>query len=279
MGFTDALGGFGEAVGGLFGNGAASEDQQRSLDALKAALAQYQNLNPTDVNLLLKQAQTGSSNFDSTDPTGMDAQKSALSQLQSVYQNGGLRPEDRVAQEQATNAAAQASTAQQGAVMQNMASRGQLGGGAELAGRLAAQQNSAQNAHNAGSTAAANASQRALQAMLQSGQLGGQMNQQEQQKAAAKDALNRFNASQRMGAYQTNWGQQMDKAGGVANAQNNLSGYYGGQAQRTRSQYAGVGRAIGGAVGGGADAMTGGTSSAPYYLSNSTPNQKNWWEQ
>lgn len=234
MGLGDILGGVGGFVGGLIGNSEASGEQEKARKAFEDALAAWQQLNP----------EAGASAVGSLDPAARNAQMDALAHMQQVYQQGGLTTQDRVAQEQAMLAAAQQERAQRGAIQQQMAARGQAGGGAELAGMLSGQQGSAMASHMAGQQAAASAQQRALEAMMESGQMGGMVRGQDLQKAQAQDLMSRFNAAQRT-----------TKVGGIAGAQTNLGGYYGGDAQRVRNQYTGMGQGLGTALGGAGDAL------------------------
>jgi hypothetical protein len=240
-------GGLGEVLGGLFGGG---DDEQKKAAAAIARLQQiYGNLTPATAEALMRAGQAG--NAAGVDPAGQQAMADALAHLQGVYQSGGMTEADRLAQEQATQAANQNEASQRGAIMQEMASRGQAGGGAELAARLASQQQTANAAHMAGSSSAQAAQARALAAMAESGQLGGQMTAAAQRAAAARDAMAQFNASQRLGAQGMAWDQQMQKAQGLAGGAAAEAGYYGGEAQRQREKAAGIGRAAGQTVGAG----------------------------
>lgn len=133
-----------------------------------------------------------------TDPALRQAQLKALSKLQEVGDAGGRDAQfmaDQARLESDVNTNLQG---QQGAIMQNMATRGMSGGGSEMVARqMAAQQASNKQAQMA-MDLNAQAQQRALQAIMQGGQLGGQMQSQDfsqaAQKAQAADAISRFNA-------------------------------------------------------------------------------------
>lgn len=134
-----------------------------------------------------------------TDPKLRQAQMDALSKLQEVGAAGGrdaqfLSDQARLESDINTNNAGN-----QGAIMQNLATRGMSGGGSELVARnLSAQQSSNRQAQMS-MDANAQAQKRALDAIMQSGQLGGQMQNQDfnqqAQKASAADEINRFNAA------------------------------------------------------------------------------------
>jgi hypothetical protein len=279
MGLGDILGGLGGAVGGLFGG---NDETEAARKAYQQALDAFKGLSPDQIDTLLQQSQTGASAFESQDPTAMKAQLDALGHMQDVYRTGGMTMQDRVAQEEATQQANQNDAMRSGALRQEMAARGQGGGGAEIAARLAGAGSAANAAHMAGAHAAADAANRALSAMTGAGALGGQVSGLQNQQSAARDAMARFNASQRSDAYQQRWGETMDKARGVAGAAQGQGSFETDQAAKERAKYAGLGRAVGGAVGAAGDAYaTGGASAAapevPYMVS-SAPNKKNWWE-
>jgi hypothetical protein len=133
----------------------------------------------------------------STDPATRQAQMNALNKLQGIGEAGGkdaqfLSDSGRLENDVNTNL-----QGQQGAIMQNLATRGMSGGGSELVARNMAVQSAANRQSQAGLDLNAQAQQRALQALTQSGQLGGQIQaqdfSQQSAKAAASDAINKFN--------------------------------------------------------------------------------------
>ena len=151
-------------------------------------------------------------------------QLGSLNALRALAQQGGLRTEDRVAQNQAMAAANQNERANRGAIFQNMASRGLGGSAMELSEQLANQQGAAQRNAMAGAQTASDASKRALQAISASGEMAGQIRGQDASEAGARasgldrasqfatdqanrmataraaglDAVSRFNAGQRL---------------------------------------------------------------------------------
>lgn len=160
-----------------------------------------------------------------TDQQSLDAQRSALQQMQQRAQ-GGLTAADRAALAQ-TNLQTQADTeAKRQQILQQ--AQAQMGGAGQTGRTLAAQLMAAQGGANqqaANSNQIAQmSSQNALQAAAMSGQLGGQLNQQQfnqaAQKAAAADEMNRFNVQNQIAQQQRNVaaGNQA-QAGNLANAQ------------------------------------------------------------
>lgn len=131
-----------------------------------------------------------------TDPRLKEAQMGALEQMQQLSQSG-LTPGEAAAQELSLRQARSGAAARDAAIRQDLAERGQLSGGAEIAMRQIAGQQGAQNASDAALQAQAQAQQRALQALAQSGQMSGQIRGQDfseaAQKASAADAIARYN--------------------------------------------------------------------------------------
>ena len=205
---------WGAVAGGVGGYLMGSDDQ--SADTLSGALKDasrmplpvlkqyypelYQQivaLNPdieTAVNLGPSQTQGIS-----TDPAMRQAQLNALSKLQSIGEAGGrdaqfLSDNSRIENDVNTNL-----QGQQGAIEQNMATRGMSGAGSELVAKSLAAQGASNRQAQMSMDANAQAQSRALSALSQSGTLGSQMQSQDfnQQatKANAADAISRFNAS------------------------------------------------------------------------------------
>jgi hypothetical protein len=227
--FTAAalVGGAGEVVGGLFGG----DDEKRARRERERALAELAGLN----------VEAGASPLDAynADPRLRLAQTGAVDELGRVGREGGMDIGSRVALREAQDETSARERGSREAILQNMAMRGQSGGGAELAAQLTNQQGSAARDASTGARAAADARTRALTALTQSGQLAGQTRGQDfseaSGKAAARDAIEQFNASQRLSRGMAVAGMRTDNA----NAQY-------GEGRRRNS---GIGSAIGTVVG------------------------------
>lgn len=202
--------------------------------------------------------QVGPTAFESitVDPAYKAAQLDALSRLSQIADEGGLTLADKAALNQITGQLARRDAAARAATREEMQARGTLGSGAELASRLAAQQESSQLASQRGMDVAAQAQQRALDAIMQRGGLAGQMRGQEfgeqSQAAQAKDIMARYNADARRRAQEYNLGlaqqqfeNQMRKTGaqvGTKTGQGNLAFQ---EAQGTRMGGAGYSASLG----------------------------------
>ncbi len=144
-------------------------------------------------------------------PELRDAQMNALSQLEQLG-NTGLTASDRAALMQIQNQTSGQAQAVNKSALSQAAQRGMAGGGAELAARLIGGQGAANAGAQAGLNVAAQAQQKALQAMSNAGALGSQMEGQQfgedAQKAAAADAISRFNTANRQSVIGSNVGEK-----------------------------------------------------------------------
>jgi hypothetical protein len=211
MGIGESLGGI---VGGILGNNAAKMDRAHQKDMMKSMLAEYDKLGyPPDYSKALvlqefqrqgiytpemeqeiKVAESEMGKIQE-DTTLRDAQKSALASMQ---QRGkvGLSAEDRAALNQVRQSVQRDAEAKRQQILQQMASRGMGGSGAELIAQLQAGQGAAEQAASGSDTLMAQAQQRALQALGQSSDMAGNIRSQDfgvnQAKASAIDERNRF---------------------------------------------------------------------------------------
>jgi hypothetical protein len=190
--FTAAtlVGGAGEVVGGLIGG----DDEKRARRERERALRELAGL---DI-----EADPSSLDSYNADPRLRLAQLGAIDEFGRVARQGGLDLQSRVALRDAMDETSAQERGNREAILQNMASMGQGGGGASLAAQLSNQQGAAARNAQVGRGAAADARQRALDALATSGQLAGETRGQDfgeaSGKAAARDAINQFNASQRL---------------------------------------------------------------------------------
>ena len=161
----------------------------------------------------------------SVDPALKQAQMNALLKMQDIGNQGGMTATDQARLAQITSDQEATNRGQQGAIQQNLATRGLSGGMSEQVARQIASQGAANRASQQGMDVKSQAEQRALQAIMQSGQLGSQMSnqefQQQAQQAQAKDAIAKFNAAnlQNVGSQNVNARNQA-QAQNAQNAQN-----------------------------------------------------------
>jgi hypothetical protein len=147
----------------------------------------------------------------STDPQLREAQMQALTNMERRGKEG-LTLEDRAAAEQINRGVNQNARANQEAVLQNMAARGQLGSGGELAARMQASQSAADTGGQQGMELVRLAAAQKLQATMNAGQMGGDIRGQDfgeqSAKAQAQDMINQFNTSSRQDVQSQNVGSK-----------------------------------------------------------------------
>lgn len=208
-----------------------------------------------DLEKLLQETQVGPSAMEGvqTDPRLRTAQMRALEQLERQGMGGGLTLGDRLAQEDAMGEAAAYERGQRGALQQSMAARGMAGSGLEAAQAMVGQQEGANRAARAGMSAAASAQERALRALEESGHMAGNIREQdwgeESERAAARDAVARFNAQARGDAYASDFDNRMRKAEAQAGVFGQGSESQRQRARETAATWGGVGQAGGQAAG------------------------------
>lgn len=184
-------------IGSLISTGAmaggemsAAADDAKKQQALKEMADKLKNLQvtgdlaPYDPTLL----NSGDSQLA---PEYKDAQMAALSKLKEISDSGGLTLEDQGNLNKLLNQSAVRERAGRGAIKEDMAARGTLGSGAELAMSLMNQQNAANRGSEAAQNTAAEAQKRAYAAIMSRGNMATNAGNSERQ---ARDAINRYNA-------------------------------------------------------------------------------------
>lgn len=125
------------------------------------------------------------------------SQNRALSRMEQMGLEGGLRLQDKAALQDAQMQAQVQDRASRNAILDDMNRRGQGGSGMALQAQLQGQQAAGDRAARSSLAVAAGAQDRALQALMQSGELAskyrGQDFQEQEAKAQANDAINKFN--------------------------------------------------------------------------------------
>ena len=130
------------------------------------------------------------------DSQAVDSQKDALAQLSEIA-DGGMTEGDKAAAREVNREVNQQSVARRNAILNQMASRGVLGSGMELAAQLQGEQQSIDQASRAGDSLIQQAQARALQALGQQSSAASQLRSQsfgeQSDVARARDAINQFN--------------------------------------------------------------------------------------
>lgn len=198
-----------------------------------------------------------------TDPNLKGAQMQALTALQNTGTEGGLTAIDKAQLQDITNSQNQEAKGRLGAIQSNARERGVGGSGLELAAELQNEQESANRASQQGTDVAAQAQARALQALVAAGNQGSTMEAAEYgqaaNKAAAQNAIDKFNA-QTMNA--TNQGNvntaneaqaaNLAASQGIANANTGISNtnktYNAAQAQQDFNNQMGKAQGVAGTL-------------------------------
>jgi hypothetical protein len=186
---------------------------------------------------------------------GRSAQSSALANLQSFVDQGGLDAQARAMNEEALAGADQRAQANRGAAMQQASRRGMSGSGGELVNMLQGNQNQANQARQSSLDIAGQARQRAIGALSTQAALGSTMRGQdidvESKNSAAKQARDQFNAKMRysaMGANnqldQLDFQNRMSKSSALNNARMGQVKRLEQGGQQTQKDFSGVGKSI-----------------------------------
>lgn len=191
-----------------------------------------------------------------TDNNLRQNQLDTIGALQDIASNGGMSLDDKVAQEAAMSRAAGAARRGRAGIASDLASRGQLNSGAQLAMSMGAEQQNANSARQSGMEAAAAAQRRKMEALRDiAGMSGGLRNQdwnENMARAQAADERDKWNAGSKEKAQYYNAGlpqqqfqNQVSQVTGQQGGVNNLSAMLGQEAQGVRNQGAMMGAAVG----------------------------------
>lgn len=206
MGFVADFiaGGGSDDAAGTYREAAKKWDELETPSALDTAREAYRlfesgYITPEEYSAVLQNPSSLESY--SSDPRLKEAQMRSLDYLQNVGNQGGMTAMDRSQLNAIQNQNAIQARGAREATAQRMAQRGMGGSGMQAVQDMIADQGAATANYLGGTDVAANAQRRALEAMSQAGTLGGQIRSQDfgeaEKKAAAADAINRFNVQNR----------------------------------------------------------------------------------
>lgn len=206
-------------VGGLMGGRQAKKAAQAQADAAARAEAMYSNIKAPTVEeqQILLQRLMSEGNYDpelmealglgpssmesvTADQRATDAQAEALAGMQEIGK-GGLTESDLAAARQLQRQTDSNDMARRKSILNQMAQRGTLGSGMELAAQLQSAQDSTQTQADNTDKLIQQAQARALEGLSRTGSLSEQMRYQDfnekSQKAQARDVINKFNTTNR----------------------------------------------------------------------------------
>lgn len=255
MGVGQEVGGAaGDMIGSLIAEALNQGDYRRAEELMREAAKSHEGISLTG-----PAEQMGPSEFDDIklDKESMDARRMALRKFQQIGLEGGLDPESRAAMAEAQGQAAGYERAQRGALMQRAQERGGLGGGGLNAASLIAQQEGSNRMAMAGTQAAADARRRALQALQASEGIASGLTADEYRRsadrAAALDAVNKFNTGLRQDAKNRRFEEQMALADAAREGKMLETDIYGLRTKRRSDLGSKVGRGGGSLIGTGVD--------------------------
>jgi hypothetical protein len=235
FGLDDILGGVGSFIGDIAGNG----DRDRAAGYLDNARQGYEAIDPNITAERIHAAQV--------DPSARAAQMDAISQLQNQYRSGGLDAITRARMGETQNQANQVLQTGQANAAQDAARRGVANSATSVQQQQLAASQAANLANTQGQQTAAAAQQGRQAAIQGAATAAGAVRSGDEQRAAAQDAIARFNAANSMQAQQATVGNKLGKAGGVASVYGAQAGQANADADRTRNRWAGLGEAAGAA--------------------------------
>lgn len=206
-------------IGSLMGGRQAKKSAQAAADAAARAEAMYANIKLPSVEeqQVLLQRFLSEGNYDpemmealglgpsamegvSADQRALDAQAETLEGMQQIAK-GGLTESDLAAARQLQRQTDSNDMARRKSILNQMAQRGTLGSGMELAAQLQSAQDSTQTQADNTDKLIQQAQARALEGLSRTGSLAEQMRYQDfneqSQKAQARDVINKFNTNNR----------------------------------------------------------------------------------
>lgn len=225
--------GAGSVLSSLFGMFGGGNDAQKYVDDAVAQLVSVSIPDPAQQKIALERYRSAGE-LDprleaaiKQDPSAFEsivkntkysqAQNRALSELQSLGEEGGLSLSDKADLQDQMIANANKDKGNRAAITDEMARRGQLGSGMELQAQLAGAQDSGDRDAQTRLRALGGAQDRAMDAIIGAGDLAGKLeNQDYQQKsdlATARDRIAAFNTENARGVQQRNVGAENAAAG------------------------------------------------------------------
>lgn len=250
-------------AGAAIGAAASSAEREQQEKWLQEATDAYGNIDiPKFHELIVRDVPPTELARIQTDPKFKEATFAADDALRIMAEKGGLTLGDKAALTSIRNKIAQSESAGRLAIEDQMAARGQLGSGAQLAMQLQNQQGAAQRASDEGAQMAGAAEARAYQAVLdrarnaQTGQ--AQEWNQAAQVASAQDAINKQNQQMSYNTQfannaqaQQNFQNQIELARGRSGRADTMANYHANQGSNIQQSWnqgaAGIGNVAGAA--------------------------------
>lgn len=250
MSSTNVMGGAGNAAGSLLGYWLTSGDRSAAQGDYEKAEQGFAGLDP---NIAAQTA--GPSSFDSIsiDPKDRAAQLGALTQLENIYKSGGLDASTKAQLQSVDQDTSRQAKAMDSTVANNMSQRGLGSSGASFAQQESNDQAAANREGQAGTQALAMGQGNKMAALQGASSIGSNLQSQDYgqaaSRAAAEDAISKFNANQKQGAEEQTFTNSLGKQQGEAGALDAMAGNRSDQAKQEQGVTAGVGQAAGSVAG------------------------------
>src|SRR5882762_9567236 len=164
----------------------------------------------------IKAAEAGPSEYFSEDPATRAAQMDALAEFQNQYRQGGMTAIDRARLADITNQTNQTAKTVQSRVMDDAARRGMATSGNTLVAQEVAGQGAANQGANEALQTEAQAQAAREQAIRDAAGVATGTRTQDYQRAAAQDAIDKFNAANRQDAQNQTFKNRLGIATGQA---------------------------------------------------------------
>jgi hypothetical protein len=275
MDYGAIIGMIGQMAGAAAGRAASQMDQDKAMALIQSAMDEFGKIDvPSLQKLLLSKAPDTELSKIKDDPAYRAQQMSADSQLNDVINSGGLTLADKAALNAIQAKVQRGESAGRHAIEGQMAARGTLDSGAQLAMSLANQQNSANSQAEAGERTAGAAQARAYAAIQQRAQNAGQgldrSYRQQSNAASAQDAINQGNnaiantaARYNAGLPQQDFTNKLNLANAKAQPGYTMAGWHAGQAKDTQQFGERMGKLGGKAVGAYVNGNNNGANNTP----------------
>lgn len=246
MDYMALIGMIGQLYGKSTGDAASKIPQDQLMAILKGAVDDYGKINvPQLQQLILQKAPDTQLAGIKDDPQYRQQQMTADAQLNDIINSGGLTLADKAALSDIRAKVLRGESAGRGAITNEMAQRGSLDSGNQLAMQLAQQQNAAQSENQAGENTAGQAQARMYAAIQERARQAGQgldrSYNQQANAARAQDAINQGNVAiantaskYNAGLGQQDFQNQLTLANSKLNPAYTLAGAYGAQANQAR---------------------------------------------
>lgn len=190
---------------------AITRDNIAKLEAIGIPTIEAQRIaleTPQVVDMLVAEQMQGSAFEDVQADPRLRGESLAVMDALKQLSGEGLGPEDRAALAQIQRQVAGQAQAQQASILQDMAQRGTMDSGAQLAAQLQGSQGAADRMNQQAMMTAANAAQARRQALGQTADLASMIEGRDlglqSQRASAMDSINQFNTQNRTQANMTN---------------------------------------------------------------------------